>query len=808
MADEMELGIRLAMESQDFQKQITGINREMKVVQAEFNAASSALGDFGNEEQKLEGKSASLTQQIQMSQQKVDLLTAAHEKSKQKLAENVALNDELRQSLARSTAAYQQSAAATGENSAESLRLKTAMDALNSQYATSNSLILRNATSADNLNIRLQNTRTAQNRLQNELTQTTTDLEAQRNSMNDLGGSANRNGPRFEAFGEKLKTMGKAAAVGITAIATAFAAVVTSGAKTADDLAKALNGVQASTGAADSEMGGLKDTMTEVYGDNFGEGFTEIGDAMTLISQQTGQTGDALKKTTENALLLKDTFKLEVEDSILGANQLMKQFGLDSEASYNLIAQGAQKGLNANGDLIDTLNEYGGTFKAQGFSAEEMFNMLGNASKSGVRNIDLAADAIKEFGIRSKDGSTTSADGFKAIGLNAGAMTKEFAKGGDSAKAAFDKTVKGLLGMKDPVKQNAAGVALFGTQFEDLGIKGVTALVNTNGSIKTTTDALKKINEVKYNTLGESIEGIKRQLITGIVIPLGEKVLPSMNQFANYIKTNMPAIQNEVSYAMGVMSKVFDGIGRFVQTFIIPIFKAFSDLIAANMPQIRASILNMYNSVKPSFDKLVGIIKSDLMPIIQGLWGLIKSAMPTIKVIFEVAMLAIGAALRNAMDAIGIFIQIAKSIYDLISGPINDVIYIFNQVAGAIQWALDKLGIWNKTPAQNKNATVTTDYNDHDIPKNAMGTSNWRGGLTWVGEQGPELVRLPSGSQVKTNKESMEIAGKQSERNSDISGTIVVPVILDGKIIARVVAPLIDLIQGKGVSVAGRAVGV
>jgi len=102
---------------------------------------------------------------------------------------------------------------------------------------------------------------------------------------------------------------------------------------------------------------------------------------------------------------------------------------------------------------------------------------------------------------------------------------------------------------------------------------------------------------------------------------------------------------------------------------------------------------------------------------------------------------------------------------------------------------------------------VTTDYNDHDIPKNAMGTSNWRGGLTWVGEQGPELVRLPSGSQVKTNKESMEIAGKQSERNSDISGTIVVPVILDGKVIARVVAPILDVIQGRAISMAGRAGG-
>jgi len=39
------------------------------------------------------------------------------------------------------------------------------------------------------------------------------------------------------------------------------------------------------------------------------------------------------------------------------------------------------------------------------------------------------------------------------------------------------------------------------------------------------------------------------------------------------------------------------------------------------------------------------------------------------------------------------------------------------------------------------------------IGKNAQGTDNWRGGMTWVGERGPELVNLPRGSQVIPNHE-------------------------------------------------------
>ena len=37
------------------------------------------------------------------------------------------------------------------------------------------------------------------------------------------------------------------------------------------------------------------------------------------------------------------------------------------------------------------------------------------------------------------------------------------------------------------------------------------------------------------------------------------------------------------------------------------------------------------------------------------------------------------------------------------------------------------------------------------IPGNANGTDYWRGGLTWVGERGPELVNLPRGAQVIPN---------------------------------------------------------
>ena len=42
---------------------------------------------------------------------------------------------------------------------------------------------------------------------------------------------------------------------------------------------------------------------------------------------------------------------------------------------------------------------------------------------------------------------------------------------------------------------------------------------------------------------------------------------------------------------------------------------------------------------------------------------------------------------------------------------------------------------------------------------NASGTDNFRGGWTWVGENGPELVSLPKGSQILNNQESRSVGG-------------------------------------------------
>ena len=58
------------------------------------------------------------------------------------------------------------------------------------------------------------------------------------------------------------------------------------------------------------------------------------------------------------------------------------------------------------------------------------------------------------------------------------------------------------------------------------------------------------------------------------------------------------------------------------------------------------------------------------------------------------------------------------------------------------------------------------------VGKNAQGDNNWKGGLTWVGEKGAELVDLPKGSRILPHKESVSFASAVPNRSGTVKGTV------------------------------------
>ncbi|MEG2451129.1 MAG: phage tail tape measure protein, partial [Clostridia bacterium] len=255
--------------------------------------------------------------------------------------------------------------------------------------------------------------------------------------MNGASKSLEKSSSKFQGVGKKI---GLAVGVSLATVATGAVAIATKATASANDMEKAMDGFIASTGKGVSETKRYQAVLGNIYKNNYGESFEDIAGSMALVNQQMGNLSDEqLQKTTEHAYLLNDTFGIDINESLRSVNSMMKQFGITSEQAYNLLAQGAQNGLNQNGDLADQLSEYSVYYNDMGFSAEETMNIIAAGAKDGAFQIDYLNDAIKEFGIRSKDGSKGTISAFTTLGLDAGNMTKKFAEGGAGAKKAFEE---------------------------------------------------------------------------------------------------------------------------------------------------------------------------------------------------------------------------------------------------------------------------------------------------------------------------------------------------------------------------------
>ena len=380
-------------------------------------------------------------------------------------------------------------------------------------------------------------------------------------------------------------TMGQAAATvgkgftGITAGAAA-AATATTGllARLGDGFNQAVNQIGASTGATGKDLKQLGQIAQAVYSHNFGDSLEDVADGISVVRQTTQLMGKELQAATEAGFALRDTFGYDLAESARTASSLMKNFQIDAEKAYNIIAVGAQNGADQNGDLLDTLNEYSAQYAALGLSADQFVNGLISGAKAGVFSIDKVGDAVKEFNIRAKDGSKSTTDAFATLKLNAAKTMQAFASGGDTAQRAFFQVVRALESMQDPVAKNQTAVALFGTQYEDLEQTVLPVLASMEDSSKQAYDALGQINQVKYDDLGSAMEGLKRT-IEGALLPSASKItsgplmdaMEALQDMAQKLAKNIKAgkydsffagIADGINGVVKMLPKIGDGVQK------------------------------------------------------------------------------------------------------------------------------------------------------------------------------------------------------------------------------------------------------
>ena len=289
---------------------------------------------------------------------------------------------------------------------------------------------------------------------------------------------------------------------------------------------QAVGQAKAMTGAMGEDWQNIESSIRAVYTSGFSTDMLDAAQIVGQVRQIMGDLGGDLQNVSRDAIVLRDTFGIDIVESTRAAKVMMEQFGITGEQAYTLIAQLAQKGANKNGDLADTINEYSVLFSQAGFSAEQMGSLYAIGSEKGIWSIDKMGDAIKEFNIRVKDGSKTTTEAFEAVGLDTDIMSHKFAKGGKSSQEAFKETIKALKAVEDPVKRNIAGVGFFGTMWEDLGEKTIFAMAETDNSLNMNANTLDDISKNKLNNASAAFAQLGRTIEVQFIAPLAEKATP------------------------------------------------------------------------------------------------------------------------------------------------------------------------------------------------------------------------------------------------------------------------------------------
>ena len=331
--------------------------------------------------------------------------------------------------------------------------------------------------------------------------------------------------------------------------------------------------------------------------------------------------------------------------------------------------------------------------------------------------VDVSLDTLTSSQtkmIRSMDaarrGSKEQAEAFDKLGIgvqNADGSLRD-------AQEVFGDVIDALGAISNETERDAIAMTIFGRSARDL-----------NPLIKAGSDGLRELTQEAHNV--GYVMGDEALDALGAVDDQLQRMNRSGEALKNQIAVGMaPAVENLMEKGTDLfvrLQEAAEGSG------ILEVFGALLDVVSA---------------LEPLFDVLFGTAE-DGVPVLQTL---------------ALALGVLADALTIVANTIAIVIELFKQLFNLISGK------------GFDDSNLTRYGenIAKVFSDEGASARAWSGGFGRNIGRNADGTDYWPGGLTWVGERGPELVSLPRGSRVYSAEDSRSMGGDTFNFNINASG--------------------------------------
>lgn len=715
-------------------KAVDQATRPFKAVQ---NASKTLAGDIRGSQDELRALNAQ-ARRIEGFRTVSGQLAVTGEALKKAKAEAAALGVQMRNSA--SPTAAQVRAFENAKRSAAGMQEK---------YNSLRQSVQRQRTELQQSGIDTRNLSAAGRTLRNNIAATTATIDRQREAL----ARVSQQQERLNAVSQRYER-GKAAAAGVrnvsaAALGAGTAALYAGSRLMAPEIQSQQSGamIAARQGEDASKGAEYTDIIQRINTSGVSEDIGKITDAVSAVRSTLGTLGTVgeaeLDRITRKALDMQTTFGTDTAESIQIAAIMMKNgLAANSDEALDLIVSGMQRvSAEMRGEMPEILHEYSTHFRNMGFTGAEAMSLLVDMSQQGKFALDKTGDAIKEFSIRGSDMSKNSVAAYEQIGLSAEKMSRDIATGGDKARAAMQKTAKGLLAIKDPAERANAAISLFGTPIEDLSIDQIPAFLgalagvkNQLGDVNGAADSMGKT--LRDNLSGDvarlkgSFEGLRFNLFTGMnthLRTLTKSATAWLAQLNAWASANPAMTANLVMLAGAVagLAALLGGVGLVIWPVMAGInaLIAGAGLLATGFSIAGGAIVTAIGAITwPVVAVVAAVVAGALLirkywePISAFFGGVVEGLRAAFAPVAELF-----APLRPVFDWLGQKLQAAWQWFTNLIAPVKSAqdtlnscrdtgvmfgqaladalmlpLNAFNKLRSGIDWVLEKLGVINK----------------------------------------------------------------------------------------------------------------
>ena len=609
----------------------------------------------------------------------------------------------------------------------------------------------------------------------------------------------------------KVKALGKQAAAPVVKAKDAATKVLGTVSRKLDDLGKKAAApvvkIKDATGKGLSDISGkLKGlaagiiipttiaataVTTAVVGGAVGQG--------ARLEQSTGGVETLFKG---DASVVKANADKAFQTAGLSANDYMEQVTSFSASLLNSLngdtAKSAKIADMAMIDMADNANKFGTNIEYiqnayQGF-AKQNYGMLDNlklgygGSKEEMERLLKDAQKLPEAMGRKFDISNLS-DVYEAIHLIqdnmgvAGTTAKEASQtfsGSFSAMKAAAKNVLGNLAVDGDVTGSMESLVQTASTFLfDNAVPMVGRVVKAlPGAIKTgIKSAVPKIRESGREIAKSLKDGILKALpenMRGIAGSLFESLGELGNGFASVIPQFSAfgaGMTASIGQAAAACIPLLTSIVTTVQTMlpaILPVIQTVVGTVSSIIAQASPIIAGLVSTIGVAVTALAPVFQtifSEIGDKVGTVISFVSERMGFIQEVIATAAPAIGSVIETAWGVISPIMDLMISVFELVFSVVQRVFpgvqkilegvwSVVQPIVEGIGSAIGKVADW----ISSTGAKIAGSGGSSGVGANAEGDNNWRGGVTWVGERGPELVNLPRGTRILPNKESVSLA--------------------------------------------------